>query len=88
MSNRHYIYFDSYVNITKYEKFLDEFIRNIIIRNEFIINKNLCYDKNCSKNALYNIALFAKASNDIYIRQILKQIALKKTYIFLKMLKI
>ena len=66
MSNKHYIYFDSYVNITKYENFLDEFIRNIIIKNELIINKNLCYDKNCSKNALYNIALFAKASNDIY----------------------
>ena len=34
MSNKHYIYFDSYVNITKYEKFLDEFIRNNIIKNE------------------------------------------------------
>ena len=81
MSNRHYIYFDSYVNITKYEKFLDEFIRNIIIRNKFIINKNLCYDKNCSKNALYNIALFAKASNDIYKANIKTNCIKKNLYI-------
>ena len=81
MSNKHYIYFDSYVNITKYEKFLDEFIRNIIIKNEFIINKNLCYDKNCSKNALYNIALFAKASNDIYKANIKTNCIKKNLYI-------
>ena len=66
MNNRYYIYFDSYINIIKYIDFLDVFIRNIIIKNELIVNKNLCYDKNCSNKALYNIALFAKASNDIY----------------------
>ena len=81
MSNKHYIYFDSYVNITKYENFLDEFIRNIIIKNELIINKNLCYDKNCSKNALYNIALFAKASNDIYKANIKTNCIKKNLYI-------
>jgi len=86
MNNRHYIYFDSYINITKYKIFLDEFIRNIIIDNEFIVNKNLCYDKNCSKNALYNIALFAKASNDIYCANI-KTNCIKKNLFISKSVK-
>ena len=86
MSNRHYIYFDSYINIKKYEKFLDEFIKNIIIKNEFIVNKNLCYHINCSKNTLYNIALFAKASNDIYKANI-KTNCIKKNLFISKSVK-
>jgi hypothetical protein len=86
MINRHYIYFDSYINIAKYEKFLDEFIKNIIIKNEFIVNKNLCYHKNCSKNTLYNIALFAKASNDIYKANI-KTNCIKKNLFISKSVK-
>jgi hypothetical protein len=86
MNNRHYIYFDSYINIAKYKIFLDEFIKNIIIKNEFIVNKKLCYHKNCSKNALYNIALFAKASNDIYKANI-KTSCIKKNLFISKNVK-
>jgi len=86
MSNRHYIYFDSYINNAKYEKFLNEFIKNIIIKNNFIVNKNLCYHINCSKNTLYNIALFAKASNDIYKANI-KTNCMKKNLFISKSVK-
>jgi hypothetical protein len=65
-NKRHYIYFDSYIDITKYKKFLKEFEKNIIIKDEQIVNKNLCFDKTCSNTTLSNISLFAKASNDIY----------------------
>ena len=65
-NKRHYIYFDSYIDIAKYKKFLNEFEKNIIIKDEQIVNKNLCFDKTCSNTTLTNISLFAKASNDIY----------------------
>lgn len=65
-NKRHYIYFDSYIDIAKYNKFLNEFEKNIIIKDEQIVNKNLCFDKTCSNTTLSNISLFAKASNDIY----------------------
>lgn len=65
-NKRHYIYFDSYIDIAKYKKFLKEFEKNVIIKDEQIVNKNLCFDKTCSNTTLSNISLFAKASNDIY----------------------
>lgn len=65
-NNRYYIYLDAYIDIAKYKRFLDEFQNNIIIKDEQIVNKNLCYDKTCAKDTLTNISLFAKASNDIY----------------------
>lgn len=65
-SKRYYLYLDAYIDIAKYKRFLDEFQKNIIIKDEQIVNKNLCYDKTCSKDTLTNISLFAKASNDIY----------------------
>jgi len=80
-NNKYYIYFDSYIDIRKYKDFLDEFIRNIIIKNDFIVNKNLCYDKNCSNKALYDIALFAKASNDIYKAKIITNCTKKNLFI-------
>jgi hypothetical protein len=63
---RYYLYLDAYIDIAKYKRFLDDFQKNIIIKDEQIVNKNLCYDKTCSKDTLTNISLFAKASNDIY----------------------
>ena len=65
-NKRYYLYLDAYIDIAKYKRFLDEFQKNIIIKDEQIINNNLCYDKTCSKDTLTNISLFAKASNDIY----------------------
>jgi hypothetical protein len=65
-NKRYYLYLDAYIDIEKYKRFLDDFQKNIIIKDEQIINKNLCYDKTCSKDTLTNISLFAKASNDIY----------------------
>lgn len=65
-NKRYYLYLDAYIDIVKYKRFLDEFQKNIIIKDEQIVNKNLCYDKTCSKDTLTNISLFAKASNDIY----------------------
>ena len=65
-NKRHYIYFDSYIDIAKYKNFLKEFEKNVIIKDEQIVNKNLCFDKTCSNTTLSNISLFAKASNDIY----------------------
>jgi hypothetical protein len=65
-NKRYYLYLDAYIDIAKYKRFLDEFQKNIIIKDEQIVNKNLCYDKTCSKDTLTNISLFAKASNDIY----------------------
>lgn len=65
-NKRHYIYFDSYIDIAKYKRFLNEFEKNIIIKDEQIVNKNLCFDIACSNTTLTNISLFAKASNDIY----------------------
>jgi hypothetical protein len=65
-NKRYYLYLDAYIDIAKYKRFLDDFQKNIIIKDEQIVNKNLCYDKTCSKDTLTNISLFAKASNDIY----------------------
>ena len=69
-SKKHYIYFDSYIDIVKYKRFLNEFEKNIIIKDEQIVNKNICFDKTCSNTTLSNISLFAKASNDIYKAQV------------------
>lgn len=83
---RYYIYFDSYISIDKYTRFLDEFQKNIIIKDEQIVNSNLCYDKTCSKNTLYNISLFAKASNDVYKANI-KTSCIKKNLFISKSVK-
>lgn len=83
---RYYIYFDSYISIDKYTRFLDEFQKNIIIKDEQIVNSNLCYDKTCSKNTLYNISLFAKASNDVYKANI-KTSCIKKSLFISKSVK-
>ena len=83
---RYYIYFDSYISIDKYTRFLDEFQKNIIIKDEQIVNSNLCYDKTCSKNTLYNISLFAKASNDVYKANI-KTNCIKKSLFISKSVK-
>jgi len=60
------IFLFGWCNITKYKQFLNEFENNIIIKDEQIVNNNLCFDKTCSNTTLSNISLFAKASNDIY----------------------
>jgi hypothetical protein len=83
---RYYIYFDSYISIDKYTRFLDEFQKNIIIKDDQIVNSNLCYDKTCSKNTLYNISLFAKASNDVYKANI-KTSCIKKSLFISKSVK-
>ena len=83
---RYYIYFNSYISIDKYTRFLDEFQKNIIIKDDQIVNSNLCYDKTCSKNTLYNISLFAKASNDVYKANI-KTNCIKKSLFISKSVK-
>ena len=80
-NKRYYLYLDAYIDIAKYKRFLDEFQKNIIIKDEQIVNNKLCYDKTCSKDTLTNISLFAKASNDIYKARVKTSCSKKNLFI-------